>query len=250
MGAIFTCSIDDGHPSDMRLADLLERYGLNGTFYVPIVNREGSPVMAPAALRELAGRFEIGSHTYSHQFLTRVDATRAAQEIFWGKHALEDMLGRPVSGFCYPGGRYRRVHLRMVRAAGFSYARTTVNLCLDAGPGRYEMATSCQFYPHGRDVYMRNFASGGRWLHRRRCLAAFLRSSDWRARLYKCFEIAETHNRVFHLWAHTADLDSNNSWSEMENFLSHVSGSVKTSNRLSNRELAERYFIENMKGVL
>ena len=31
-----TTSWDDGHPLDLRVAELLAKYGLQGTFYVPM----------------------------------------------------------------------------------------------------------------------------------------------------------------------------------------------------------------------
>jgi peptidoglycan/xylan/chitin deacetylase (PgdA/CDA1 family) len=35
-----TVSVDDGSVSDMRAADLLEKYGLKATFYIPATNWE------------------------------------------------------------------------------------------------------------------------------------------------------------------------------------------------------------------
>src|SRR5688500_11915407 len=42
--AIVTTSWDDGHPLDIRLAEMLARHGVAGTFYVPL-RYEGVPVM-------------------------------------------------------------------------------------------------------------------------------------------------------------------------------------------------------------
>ena len=238
----FTCSVDDGHPADLKFAALLDRHGLHGTFYVPLRNQEGGPVMAAPALRELCTRFEIGSHTYTHQFLTRVDDQRAHCEIADGKQALEDILGIRVPGFCYPGGRYRRQHMRQVRAAGFDYARTTVNLALDAGPGAYEMATTCQFYPHGRAVYVRNFARGGAWMRRAPCLAAALRESAWEARLDAWFDAARRAGGVFHLWAHSADIERLAAWPLLDRFLAMVAGNVAPLHRLTNLQLSRQAF--------
>jgi hypothetical protein len=44
--AFLTASWDDGHPLDFRIADMLERYGLTGTFYVP--SRAETTVMSTA----------------------------------------------------------------------------------------------------------------------------------------------------------------------------------------------------------
>jgi len=45
---VFT-SCDDGYPADMKIADLLDRHGLKGTFFVCIENSEGRPVLEKAA---------------------------------------------------------------------------------------------------------------------------------------------------------------------------------------------------------
>ena len=34
--ALVTTSWDDGHPLDIRLAEMLARYGVLGTFYIPM----------------------------------------------------------------------------------------------------------------------------------------------------------------------------------------------------------------------
>ena len=59
-----TTSWDDGHPLDLRVAELLAKHGLPGTFYVPMRAEHGT--MTTAQLRELSGAFEIGAHTVHH----------------------------------------------------------------------------------------------------------------------------------------------------------------------------------------
>src|SRR3989304_6864863 len=72
--AIFTTSWDDGHPLDTRIAELLSRHGFQGTFYMPLSNREGLPVMPPGEMRRLGQEFEIGSPPPAPRFLQTVDA--------------------------------------------------------------------------------------------------------------------------------------------------------------------------------
>ncbi len=69
-------SVDDGHPTDFRTAELLNKYGLNATFYVPATNSERE-VISKQQVRELASRFEIGGHTLNHVTLTSVPPERA-----------------------------------------------------------------------------------------------------------------------------------------------------------------------------
>ena len=85
----------------------------------------------------------------------------ANRQITEGKTRLENLLGQPVTRFCYPGGKYRRPDLVLVEEAGFAYARTTANLCFDPGNSRLELLTTIQFYPHSSTGYCRNFALAG-----------------------------------------------------------------------------------------
>lgn len=239
MTTLFTCSIDDGHPSDLRTADLLKKHGIAATFYIPGRNREGPPVMTPAEVRGLARDFEIGSHTCDHAFLKSLDADEAHYQITEGKKRLEDALGASVAGFCYPGGKFRGRDAQMVQSAGFRYARTTVNLCLDAGPDPYEMPTTCQFYPHPRNVLLRNFARAGHWDRRSEVLRLAIRHRDWIARLNAMFDHACETGGVFHLWGHSKDIDELDAWKEFDAFLARVARRLPPPQRIDNGRLAE-----------
>lgn len=243
MGSIFTCSTDDGHPSDMKMAELLDSHKLAGTFYIPIRNREGYEVMSPSEIRDIGSRFEVGSHTLDHCFLDGVDIGHARFQITRGKQLLENILGKPVAGFCYPGGKYRQEHIDLVKSAGFEYARTTMNLCFDSGDNRYEMPTTCQFYPHHRSVYLRNFARSGRWMKRQTGLSLALRQANWIDRLYRLFDHAQETSGVFHLWAHSRDIDSLKAWRELDIFFAYVALQVARSDRLTNQQLVSRFFL-------
>jgi peptidoglycan/xylan/chitin deacetylase (PgdA/CDA1 family) len=238
----FTCSTDDGHPSDMKMAELLGKNSLNGTFFVPIRNREGPPVLTKTQLREIGRTFEIASHTYDHCYLRGVAPTEANRQITVGKTELEDLLGQPVSGFCYPGGKYTRLHMRLVEAAGFAYARTTTNLCFDLGPSRFELPTTIQFYPHSQSVYCRNFVWSGRWDTRGEALLVALRHKNWIERVYALFDYACQRGSVFHLWAHSGDIDELDAWRELDRFFAYVASRVEIENRLSNHQLASKQF--------
>ncbi|RJG00019.1 hypothetical protein D3871_07455 [Noviherbaspirillum saxi] len=240
MDPLFTCSIDDGHPSDMKTAELLQKHDLSGTFFVPIRNCEGDEVLSDEKIRELGRRFEIGSHTYDHRYLKKVDIWQAYHQINDGKKYLEDVLGKQVNGFCYPGGRYRKRDVELVHACGFTYARTTMNLCFDAGNRPYEMPTTVQFYPHDRAVYLRNFAGSGNWLRRANGLQLAIQNGDWMRRMYAMFDHAARTGGTFHLWGHSKQFDELDAWKQLDAFFAHVACQIATQNRLTNEELAAR----------
>lgn len=241
MAAVFTCSMDDGHPLDMRMAELLCKHGLNGTFYVPISNREGPPVMTKRQLLELSARFEIGSHTQDHCYLNSLPLTEATYQINAGKRHLEDLVEHTVEGFCYPGGKFSRPHIALVQDAGFKYARTTTNLCIDTGISRFEVPTTIQFYPHSRAVYLRNFLQAGRWDKRAHALYQVLHKENWIERIYALFNYCCERGGTFHLWAHTIEIDQLGAWQQLDHFLAHVVTRIPPENRLSNQQVATSF---------
>ena len=233
----FSMSVDDGHPLDLRMADLLQSHDIKATFYLPITNQEGAPVLSPTNMRELARSFEVGSHTRSHRFLNTLHGAEAWREIIDGKQQLQDQLGEEVEGFCYPGGRYHHLHKLQVRSAGFRYARTTQNLRIDLEFPLYEMPTTAQFYPHTRSVFFRNFISQRHWRKRSEALSVSLASDDWLIRLQTLLDLAIEQRGVFHLWCHSIDIEKLQLWNQLDDFLSRVTRQIGKDQRVYNRDL-------------
>jgi peptidoglycan/xylan/chitin deacetylase (PgdA/CDA1 family) len=217
---IVTTSWDDGHPEDARLADLLEEFGLRGTFYVAPQNRE-RPVMGAPALRELAQRFEIGGHTMTHPPLTALAEDELRAEVQDGKRALEDILGSEVAMFCYPRGRHSRRVRRAVAAAGFRGARTTLEFITAPPPDPWRMPTTLQAYPHGTWTRLRHGVRVGNW----RGLARLLRAgagTDWTELALAFFRRALSQGGVWHLWGHSWELSEHGLWDDLRAVLGEV----------------------------
>lgn len=239
--SLFTSSWDDGHPLDMRLADLLARHGFGSTFFVPLSNREGLPVMTGEQLRALqAGGFEIGSHTLDHCYLTTVDDATAKFQIVQGKTELEQALGQAVPGFCYPGGKHRKRHVEMVEKAGFRYARHTYNFYADPDSNPFIMPVTLQIYPHGRFVYARNFVRHSAWGRRMRMFGAAMSHRDLLEKLRSTLDITCEQGGVFHLWGHSWEMDRFDGWTVLENFLRYAAQCIPAENRLSNLDTLYR----------
>jgi peptidoglycan/xylan/chitin deacetylase (PgdA/CDA1 family) len=74
-------------------------------------------------MREMQGAgIEFGSHGASHRDLRCLGKEELMRELADSKHALEDGLGREVSSFCYPFGRYDQRVRRAVIEAGYRCA--------------------------------------------------------------------------------------------------------------------------------
>lgn len=75
----------------------------------------------------------IGSHTLDHRSLPDCPPAEARQEIAASRARLEQLLGRPVSEFCYPYGEYNSVVAAMVAAAGYTVAVTVEDRAVAPG---------------------------------------------------------------------------------------------------------------------
>lgn len=242
MPLLLTTSWDDGHPLDLRVAELLARHGLRGTFYCPLHNGEGRPVLTAAQLRQLDGAgFEIGSHTHDHVYARRVPAPLWQAQVQRGKAALEDRLGHAVAGFCYPGGVFGAAEQTVVKQAGFAYARSTVNLCNDAGSDRFALPTTMQLYPHARGVLWRNLLRHGHWRARWPQLRACLPHATPHDRVAALLvQLQRRGGGVLHLWGHAWEIDALGAWADLDRLLARLADHVPEADRLDNAALVQR----------
>jgi len=117
------------------------------------------PLMDAGQVRAwLAAGHEIGSHTLSHPFLTRVPLRQAREEISVSKKKLEDQFGVPLEHFCYPYGDSNPVIRDLVSAAGYRTACTTEFGVNDAGVNPFSLKRVTARYRS------RNWSSLKAWL--------------------------------------------------------------------------------------
>jgi peptidoglycan/xylan/chitin deacetylase (PgdA/CDA1 family) len=247
----FTTSWDDGHMLDLRLADLLHKHGIKGTFYVPsrvapggCCNPDGFEVLQGAELRRLGTEFEIGSHTLDHRSLDSLPPEEARHQIVAGKRWLEDQLGRRVDGFCYPNGHHDATVRRLVRESGFTYGRATEDLHdgLDADP--YRMPVTLQFYPRRRMDVARSFVreerrrlGEWRWPKRLPVFAAAFMQDDFAARFRSLLDRVCEQGGVFHVWGHSWEIDRVGAWAMLDEALRYAAERVPPEGRVTNEAL-------------
>jgi peptidoglycan/xylan/chitin deacetylase (PgdA/CDA1 family) len=249
--ALFTTSWDDGHPLDMRVAELLHKHGIRGTFYVPgrvapggCCNPEGFEVLATPELRRLGAAFELGAHTLDHKSLTTLPAAEARRQIEAGKHWLEDQLGRRVAGFCYPNGHHNAAVREMVRAAGFSYGRTTEDLRDRMSADPFQMPVTVHCHPRRRVDLARMFLGERRrrlgdwsWLGRLPVFLSAVAEDDFEARCRRLIDRACANGGVFHIWGHSWEIDRLGAWPLLDNVLRYASQQLPRSAHVDNEAL-------------
>jgi len=244
---LLTTSWDDGHPLDEKLADLLNRHGVAATFYVPGRNQEGLPVLTASARRNLDEKFEIGSHTLDHLPVDGADATFIEQQVTDGKSVLEDQLGHAVRAFCYPGGRNNELSRRIVREAGFHFARTTADFNLKPGQNPYLMPVTIQFKPRTPLSFAFNYLKWGNWIQR----GPIMLSGVWRKGVHDqveaMFQAARVRGGILHLWGHSWEIEAFDGWGELDRLLNRLTDEIPVDHRLTNGEVFSRFYPSHEK---
>jgi peptidoglycan-N-acetylglucosamine deacetylase len=232
-----TISWDDGHPSDLRVAELLAKYGLRGTFYVPRTAPGGT--MAAAQVRELSDNFEIGAHTLHHRILTDATEEEASDEITGSKSWVEDTTGATCSMFCAPQGRFTGRHLEMARSAGYLGFRTVELSSLDFPRWQYDvllLPTTVQAYQHSAFALARNAAKrmafGNLWQ-----FVVHGTSLEWPKMARSFLHHAVTFGGVFHLWGHSWELEGAGDWRRLEETLRLLKEAAAQAPSITNGQL-------------
>jgi peptidoglycan/xylan/chitin deacetylase (PgdA/CDA1 family) len=217
--ALMTTSWDDGHPADLRIANLLKKYNLDGTFYVPL--RSQRNLVSPPEMRSLAAEFEIGGHTINHVSLTTISDAVAWEEISGCRPIIEDIVGLPCLMFCFPNGRYARRHVSMVHQAGYRGCRTVELLSFTPRviAGIPVLATTIQAFPHPSASYIKNALKRMAFPAIGRCFR-YRPGRGWIRLAAAMLEVVCIHGGVFHLWGHSWEIDQCEAWGELEKVLS------------------------------
>ncbi len=132
-------TFDDGYVKVLQHAiGALAQTQLNAIQFLPVnflgksnewdvaLGEASEPIMDASQVRDwLAAGHDIGSHTLTHPFLTRLPPDQAREEIFASKKKLEDLFGRSIEHFCYPYGDWNSVVRDWVMEAGYRTASTT-----------------------------------------------------------------------------------------------------------------------------
>jgi peptidoglycan/xylan/chitin deacetylase (PgdA/CDA1 family) len=235
-----TISVDDGHPSDLKSAELLAQYALKATFYIPARNPERH-VMTGNQINEIARTFEIGSHTFNHRPLKHASREEARAEIENGKKWLEDVTGKEAITFCYPQGKFNPVTVKLVREAGFLGARTCMfNLC--GYPGNpFLWGVSTHAYSHSIPTQIRHALLERNFRGMSNFALVHRFEQDWAKHFLRAVEFVEQNGGVAHLYFHSWEIDEQGQWSKLENVLKNISQG-KTLVRVTNGDLFARQF--------
>lgn len=200
-------SWDDGCIHDIKLADLLKKYEIPAIFYWPYDLEKSCNVsrvkkfLSMQQCIDLSKEFEVGSHTVSHQFLTKVNLQQARNEVFESKKLWEDKLGKPIEKFCYPRGYTNTIIKMFVKNAGYKEARTTVIGHLKPSNDPFAQPTTLHV---GID-------------------RVEYKNKSWELFGKEMLEKAE-EDSVYHLFGHSWEIEQFGDWDNLETFFKLITG--------------------------
>lgn len=222
-----TFSYDDNMVHDRRLVDIMNKYGVKGTFnlnsgeFGRVELHEVNGVMqddSTITKEEVANLYkghEIASHTLTHPSLTSLDTGASAYEIMMDRKNLEDIAGYLVNGFAYPYGAYNDTVRKVLETCNILYARTvnsTYNF--EMPQDNLELNPTC----HHDDERLMELAK------------IFCEDKDPYNRL-----------RLFYIWGHSFEFARNDNWERMEQLLSYMKPYLKNMWLATNKEIITYY---------
>lgn len=221
----FTTSWDDGYADDLRIAKLLERFGMRGTFFVCPVVQHGQTMLLKEQIQQLGQRHEIGSHTLTHPKLSKITPELARTEIRDSKKWIEDVTGKPCTMFCYPYGDHNAETAAIVQSEGYRGARTVEQFAF-RGSDPFRLPTSLHVYPFPlRPIASTRILDPIRRAlpHRKELNIPLTALRGWLPFAKAMFRSAhERKEPWFHLWGHSAEVEKYGMWRELEDFLTYV----------------------------
>ncbi|MBQ6551297.1 MAG: polysaccharide deacetylase family protein [Lachnospiraceae bacterium] len=201
----FTMSYDDGTVHDRRFVELLNRYRIKGTFNLNSgifgLQRKGVgpntdldiSVIQEEEVRTLYEGHEIAGHGSVHASPTDVGTPAFMFETIEDKEKLEEVTGKMVRGYAYPFGAFNEDVKKILKLAGYHYARVVDTT------GKFDIPQD------------------------------FL---EWRGTAHhndpKLMELAEEfcrndffgfRKKLFYVWGHSYEFEGDGTWDKIEAFL-------------------------------
>jgi len=216
-----TISVDDGDVRDFRTAELLDKYGLRATFYIPARNPE-RPVMSASQVQELSRSFEIGAHTVNHIPLKSLPDSQAWEEISGSKQWLEDTIGKLAVSFCYPRGKFSVSTPELVKKAGFLGARTCLYNLHTFPRNPYLWGVSTHAYSHTKTIQLRHALLEGNFAGLLNFVTTYKATTDWQRHFSCGLDHVQKHAGIAHLYLHSWEIDELCQWDQLEKAFSTI----------------------------
>lgn len=197
----FTLSYDDGVPEDRRLIEIMNKYGIKGSFHLNSGRYGMYNRMTLEEAKEVYTNcgHEIAIHCVNHPTLVRLNGAEQFHEIYDDRVAMEKDYGVMVRGMSYPNGPYNNDTLLAAKLSGICYSRTTQSC------GKYEfpqdwlqLRPTCHHSNPKLQEHKENFAAK---------------------------EIGpKDHAQMFYVWGHSYEFPRDNNWELIEDLCAYMGG--------------------------
>jgi peptidoglycan/xylan/chitin deacetylase (PgdA/CDA1 family) len=231
----FLTSWDDGYVLDLRIAEMLQRFDLKGTFYICPASQHRADMLSSEQIRTLAMHHTIGAHSMTHPRLTQICREDGEKEIRQSKQWIEEVTGKPCTSFCYPYGAVNDDVKRMVKDAGYTEARTTRDLEFAATDDLLQPVTlqiapfplRMRFHPLWK-VLDPLGPLRSRYGKLRRLGTPHAAMTSWFALAKYLYDYGRKKDvPFFHLYGHSREVEKYNMWQDLESFLAYVKHHTK-----------------------
>ena len=209
-----TLSYDDGVRQDKRLISIMQKYGIKGTFNINSgffatersTEEKGRMTKEEAVELYANSGMEVAVHGYRHLSLGEVDPALATDDVLKDRKELESIFGGIIKGMAYANGSYNDNVCKILECCGISYSRTTVTTEKFKIPTNWlQLETTC----HHNNPKLMELAK------------IFVDTKEdgyvWR-----------NYPRLFYLWGHSYEFDTNDNWNVIEEFCEFIGGKEDT----------------------
>lgn len=202
-----TLSYDDGVEQDKKLIDIMNKYGLKGTFNLNsgLYASEGTVYPKGQVHRRMTEKQvtetfansgqEVAVHSFTHPFLEQLPINMAVNEIIKDREKIEEQFGVIARGMAYPYGTMSDKLIEAIKLCGIVYSRTVIST--------------------------NDFRIPSDWL---RLTATCHHDSPELQNLAKKFveDKVTCSPYLFYLWGHSYEFEANDNWNVIEDFAKYV----------------------------
>jgi peptidoglycan/xylan/chitin deacetylase (PgdA/CDA1 family) len=102
-----------------RVLDLLGRYGIKSTFFIPGLVIQAHPALCEDVLKR---GHEIAHHSWSHRWIVSLSPEEEREEMEKGIEIIQKVTGRKPVGWRSPAAEFSSITLKLIQEYGFGYS--------------------------------------------------------------------------------------------------------------------------------
>jgi peptidoglycan/xylan/chitin deacetylase (PgdA/CDA1 family) len=119
-------TFDDGIENHFLVSRVLDKLGIKGVFFINpfYLNKDGF-IKKEQILEMVNNGHEIGSHSFTHVNLKKLDKKSLYDELKKSKNLIENIIQQDVISFAPPYGFYNEIVISISKKVGYKYFCTT-----------------------------------------------------------------------------------------------------------------------------